>query len=526
MNDGRTSVVSLPEYTAVLKRWARVIVGIVALGALVGAAMMTLQSGEFVAKAVVHIRPVVNQNDDPNLDTNRQISPETEVAIARSQRVAERAFALRAAAREIGTEDFGLATVLTEADAIIIDDDEVRSDMVLTSVSIVSESEILAFSAAADGPRVARDLAQSTAVAYLDLRRHDAEVGNVESRKRLAAREHELVIELGELALAMAAAGDDTGRVQALAYADVSKRQELTVIGSKFANLEALTVDPGLVLTDARLPLVRDGLPFLGGPIMGALLGLVAALTAAFVLDRSDDRLRSGRVELGALGIPMLGTAPVVRKQHAKGAGSAQLYPVNTAGSDAYRRLQGSLLFNLDSENKSVVLVTGVSDAASATSVATNVAATAARAGRRTLLIGADLRNDQLVSHVGVTATSGLSDVIVSGASLADSIVGVDSVDNLGVLGAGSRLERPADVLQSQAFARLMAAVQADFDLVIVEAPPVLRVADAVDIAGLCDGAIVVADAGSESRQAIADSVEQLRGVGSDIVGVVIADGS
>lgn len=172
------------------------------------------------------------------------------------------------------------------------------------------------------------------------------------------------------------------------------------------------------------------------------------------------------------------------------------------------------------------MLVTGVSDAASATSVATNVAATAARAGRRTLLIGADLRNDQLVSHVGVTATSGLSDVIVSGASLADSIVGVDSVDNLGVLGAGSRLERPADVLQSQAFARLMAAVQADFDLVIVEAPPVLRVADAVDIAGLCDGAIVVADAGSESRQAIADSVEQLRGVGSDIVGVVIADGS
>jgi capsular exopolysaccharide synthesis family protein len=223
----------------------------------------------------------------------------------------------------------------------------------------------------------------------------------------------------------------------------------------------------------------------------------------------------------------MLGTAPVRRKPPAAGDGAgSRLYPVNTAAGDAYRRLQGTLLFSLDRENRSVVLVAGVSNAAPATAVAANLAAMAARAGRRTLIVGADLRNDLLARHLGAETATGLSDVILDGASLADSIQPVEGVDNLSLLSAGTRLDRPADVLQSESFARLMAAVQADYDLVVVEAPPVLRVADAVEVAGLCHASIVVAEGGSETRQAIADSLGQLRGIGSEVVGVVVADAS
>ncbi|MEL7210940.1 MAG: CpsD/CapB family tyrosine-protein kinase, partial [Actinomycetota bacterium] len=214
-------------------------------------------------------------------------------------------------------------------------------------------------------------------------------------------------------------------------------------------------------------------------------------------------------MELGALGVPMLGTAPVARSADARSAGGNQLFGVNTSGGDAYRRLQGSLVFNLDSENKSAVLVAGVKKANPSTSVAANVGATAARAGRRTLVVGADLRNAQLAPHLGLDAAApGLSDVILDGASLAGSILTVDGIENLSVLTAGTHLDRPADVLQSEAFARLLAAVTADYDLVVIEAPPVLKVADAVDIAALCDGTVVVADRRSDARQAIADSVE------------------
>lgn len=526
MADSGSSVVSVNEYTGVLIRWIRVIVGVVALGAIAGALLSQVQGGRYATEAVVQIRPIVTQSDDPNLDTNRQVDPETELAVARSQRVAERALALRTAADRLGVADLSSPDVAQVASTTLVDSEDARRALENLTVSAVSDSHILTFQASSTSADDAWALAQSSAVSYLDFRREAATSGTTDSRQRLIEREAQIVAELDDLAALIGAAGDDQAEIRALAYADISKTQELTVIGTKFANLESLTVDPGVVLTDAVVPTTTEGLPRYAGTITGALLGLVAALTAVFLLDRNDDRLRSGRVELSALGVPMLGTAPVTRSRSASKGSSSKLFPVDTSGGDAYRRLHGILLFNLDSGDKTVVLVAGVKKASAASTVAANIGATAARAGRRTLIIGADLRNDQLGHHFGMSSDApGLSDVILDGSSLAESIRTVDDVDNLGLLSAGTRLQNPTEVLQSEAFGRLMSAVQADYDLVIVEAPPVLKVADAVDAAGFCDGSIVVAERGSDSRQAIADSVDQLRSVGSDIVGVVVADG-
>lgn len=526
MTDGGTSVVPMNEYIGVVSRWSRVILTVVVAGAALGAALLLVQPTVYVSESFVQVRPIVTRNDDPNLDTTRQVDTDTEVAVARSQRVAERARALRQAADHLGVADLASVEVAEQASIVELDHDLVQQDMEMLSVRAVGDTSIIAFKGTADSGDDAQALAQSTAVAYLEFRRDAATAGNAESRARLEARELQLVAELDDLAALIGAAADDDAQVRALAYADISKRQELTAIGTKFANLESLTVDPGIVLTDAMVPPRPEGLPFLAGPITGALLGLVVALTGAFVIDRSDDRLRHGRVELGALGVPLLGTAPVARSGDKSSAGGSRLFGVNTSGGDAYRRLQGSLVFNLDSENKSAVLVAGVKKAIPSTSVAANVGATAARAGRRTLVIGADLRNAHLAGYLGLDESApGLSDVVLGGASLATSITTVAGVENLSVLTAGTRLDRPADVLHSEAFARLMAAVSADYDLVVVEAPPVLKVADAVDMAALCDGTVVVADRRSDARQSIADSVEQLRSVGSEIVGVVVADG-
>ena len=525
MTDGGSSVVSITEYTGVLRRWQRVILLVTIVGAVLGTVLLFGRSSEYRAQAVVQVRPIVSQSDDPNLDTSRQINAETEEAIAGSQRVAERALSLRVAAEELGSPDgsradLGSVDVMEAAMLVAVDSDQARQAADRLTVTVLSGSQILSFEAVGAEPEAARALAQSSAVAYLEFRRDQATAGAGDSRERLLAREAELLAELDQLA-----GQNGGGQDGALSYDEVAKRQELSVIGTKFANLESLTVDPGVILTDAAAPTAPEGLPLLAGPVMGALLGLVGALTAVFLIDRNDDRLRSGRAELSALGVPMLGVAPVIGARRTKpGESRSWLYPVNTPGGDAYRRLQGTLLFNLDNEDKSVVLVAGVNSPKAATTVAANVSATAARAGRRTLLIGADLRNAELTRRLGVTSLVGLSDLILGGSSLAESVHPVPGVDNLSLLGAGSRLDRPADVLQSNALARLIGAVRLDYDLVIVEAPPVLRVADAVDIAGLCDGSVVVVDGGSESRQSIAESIQQLEGVGSKIIGVVVAD--
>ncbi len=529
MTDGTAvpTVVPVTEYTGVLRRWGRVILTVVVAGAALGGLLLALRPAVYVSEALVQIRPVVARNDDPDPDLGRLIDPATEVAVARSQRVAEQAHARRLAAADLGApldapEVVAMAADLVATDAV--DADDVRLDMEQVSVRTLGDTDIITFEARAGDADRSQALAQSTALSYLTFRREAAESSTAEARTRLQEREAQLVAELDDLADLIGAAGGDEAEVRALAYAEVAKRQELTVIGSSFGGLQALTVDPGLVLTDAAVPTGPEGLPLLAGPVTGALLGLIAAVAGAFLLDRTDDRIRSGRVELGALGVPLLGTAPPARTEVA-GPGGSRLHPVNSAAGDAYRRLQGTVLFNLDRGNKSAVLVTGVRSAQPSTSVAANVAASAARAGRSTLLIGADLRNGQLAKHVGLPpGEAGLSDVILDGVSLSLSIVDVDGIENLSFLGAGTRLDRPAHVLQSESFARLMAAVQTDYDLVVVESPPVLKVADAVDIAGLCDGTIVVAQSRDDGRAAIADTVDQLRNVGADVVGVVVAE--
>lgn len=541
MTDGSSSVVTLSEFSGVLRRGVRVIAGVAVIGAMVGTGLVASQPRRYETVATVEVRPIVSRQDDPNLDLSRQVDPETEVAIARSLRVAERALALRQAAARVLDAELGADVVSAAAATETVDTEEARRALGDLEVTAVDDSTILKFHAASDDPAVARDLAQSSALAYLSFRRDEATAGAADSRARLEAREAELLTALAAIgtgtdtavatdpgqpdpaAQAQAQAAIDTVPTTALPYAAVAKRQELVSIGSTFANLEALAIDPGVVLTDAALPTATTGLPLYAGPMMGLVLGLVGAVTAVFVLDRTDDRLRSSRVELNALGVPVLGNAPVAAKRGSR-AGSTGVYPVNSPAGDAYRRLQGSLLFTLEHDSRSVVLVAGVTSAAAATTVAANVAVTAARAGRRTLVVGADLRRNQLAERFELPAGKGLSDVVLDGASLAESIRGVPGVDNLSVLGAGTRLDRPADVLQSESLARLLAAVEADFDLVIVEAAPILEVADAVDVAPLCHGSVVVVDAAVETRAAIADSVGQLRSVGADVVGVVVAD--
>jgi capsular exopolysaccharide synthesis family protein len=471
----------------------------------------------------VEVRPLVSAGDSPNLDAQRQINMDTERVIAESQRVTERALALIAARDAAGSDSLGSQEVEAAAAAISIDPDTARevSDQIVVTVDF--DSQILDFTAsAADAPR-ARDLAQAAATAYLDFRRTEGLSNTEQARSQLVAREATLIAELDALSAEIGSAGDDAARVQALSYRDISKREELAGIGAKLANLGAISVDPGEILTDAGIPSAKSGIPASAGPVSGALLGMMTGLGIAFVLDRRDDRVRTGSLELSEMGLSILGSVPVGQGlfDHASGSAIAE---VNSDEGEAYRRVQGSLLFNLDESDKSMVLVAGTNNPHSSTTVAANLAVAAARAGRRTLLVGADLRRPSLHERFGLDNNAGLSDVLGGQAVLAEAIRMIPSIPNLQILTSGTQVADPARVLQGEAFGRLVSSARDAFDLVVFEAPPVLQVADAVDLARLCQGAVLVVEPDRATRSGVADSIEQLRRVGADVLGTVIAE--
>lgn len=524
---GSDAVIDIAEYLAPLKRWWPIVVVATVLGGILGIFVLSLQSSEYEAEAQVEVRPLVIAGDDPNLDASRQVDLETERIIASSQRVIERALALLEVAEELSpgnplAVDLDDPELELEAASRPADPDEARRIIEQIDVTSPNDSQILVITVSGAKAERAQQLAQATAHAYLDFRRDEGLSATNIAREQLNDREIELLEELDALASEFGAAGDNETRTRTLSYREISKREELAGIGAKLANIDSISIDPGEVLNDAGLPDSTTGIPGLAGPVLGGLLGLIAGLAGVFFLDRRDDRLRSPSVELTGMGLQVLGSVPVGSGRFKAGRGSA-IAELNSPAGEAYRRVQGSLTFNLDQLDKSTVLVAGPNNPHSSSTVAANLAAAAARAGRRTLLVGADLRRPSLHERFGLDNSVGLSDVLSGQVPISQAIQTLPDLPKLQILPAGSPIDAPSRLLQGDGLGRMISAARAEFDLIVFEAPPVLQVADAVDLARLIEGAVLVVEPNRATRSGVADSVEQLRSVGADVIGTIVA---
>ncbi len=519
------SVVDLTEYSGVLRRRWPLLLGAIIAGAVLGLLALQLQTAEYVATSQVEVR-AVRSADASNVDVDRQINTSTERAIAASQRVTERALKLLAAS-DGNLDRLDDPEVEAAADTGVADPDAVKLAEEQVEVSFLPDTQVLEFTASTGRPERARDLAQSMAHAYLDFRGAEARGGAERAREMLVERQAALEEELRGMAqeIANARNAEDEGTAAALEFATVAKREELAGIGSTLAGLGALTIDPGVVLDDADLPEEPTGLPSILGLVSGAVLGLGVGLLLSFLLDKRDDRIRSGSAEVGELGLDVLGSVPVGRGRYSPSQGPA-IADLTSPVGEAYRRLQGSLLFALDRSDRSVVLVAGTNNPHSSTTVAANLAVAAARSGRRTLIIGADLRRPSLHDRFNLQNGVGLSDVLLGDNRLVDALRPVPSVKNLTILTAGTIVTQPAVLLQGEGLGRLMSSVSQEFDLVVVEAPPVLQVADAVDLARLAEGSVLVVEPERATRAGVASAVDQLQRVGSEVVGAIVAETS
>ncbi len=406
-----------------------------------------------------------------------------------------------------------------------VNQDDVLAAAELIDVTVPTDSQILVFSVSAGDAERARDLADASAHAYLDFREESGLISTQQSRIQLLERESQLITDLDALSAEVAAAGEDPALLRSLSYREVSKTQELQGIGAKLANLNGISIDPGVVLDNADLPDSLSGLSLPIGFVGGGLVGLLGGLGFAYLLDRRDDRFRDTGRELASMGVDVLGEVPVGSGLFRRG-GEAGIAEVNSPRGEAYRRVQGSLLFQLDQSDKSVVLVAGTNNPQSATTVAANMAVAAARSGRRTLLIGADMRHPSLHDRFGLANEKGLSDVLLHHSE-------IQRVDRRQrgqprPRDAVRRFEgRPtgSELLQGQALGELIDRARDHYDLVVVEAPRFSR--SPTPVISLVSAKVRSSSSNrrGHTRRNAADAIEQLRRVGAVVVGTVVAEG-
>jgi capsular exopolysaccharide synthesis family protein len=243
------------------------------------------------------------------------------------------------------------------------------------------------------------------------------------------------------------------------------------------------------------------------------LLAVAAALAAAFVRDYFDGSVgKPADVQL--LGQSLLGVIPEAPRSPRRSGDGQEAF------AEGYRVLRTALPID-DVDGGQVLLVTSTLAGEGKSLTALNLAKTLASSDERVLLVDADLRRPQLSALVRTRREPGLADLIAGGGRPEEAVQSLTR--ELSLLPAGTPVARnPADLLSTDAFRALLARLRGTYDRIVFDTPPVGAVADALVLAPLVDGVLVVARSGRVTRDAVGRVLERLAQARGRVLGIVL----
>jgi len=189
--------------------------------------------------------------------------------------------------------------------------------------------------------------------------------------------------------------------------------------------------------------------------------------------------------------------------------------------SEAFRQLRTNLQFvQVDGPLRSLVLTSSVPKEGKSTT-ACNLAISLAQAGVRVCLLEGDLRRPRVADYLGLEGAVGMTDVLIGRVGLEDALQPWGD-GMLEVLPSGPLPPNPSELLSSRGMDELMHALEQRFDLVLVDAPPLLPVTDAAILANLSDGAVMCVRVRSTRKDQLTQAADALRAVDANLLGVTL----
>ncbi len=351
----------------------------------------------------------------------------------------------------------------------------------------------------------------------------------------------------------------------------------LTQLKSKYQ--EVMIQESGLI-EEVKIikPALEPGQPVnmpntLMNTVTGGIIGLVLGLVLALIVETMDTSLGTIEDVEEILGVPVLGVIPAVDEFSSKEKGHdgkplknrplVTHFAPRSPVSEAYRSLRTNLQFLWKDREAKVFLVTSSSLQEGKTYNVVNLSLSLAQAGEKVLLIDADLRRPAAHNTFGLQRQPGLTDYIVGiseskppgengfelemgsrpefqlsdgswkdvtntvidvmlGDFAFEDILKTPGMDNLHIINAGQGLLNPAEILRSPRFKEFLHEVRDHYDVIIVDTPPVLPVADAFEVAPEVDGVILVYEVGRIGRGILNRAKVQLENVNSNVLGVIL----
>ncbi len=253
----------------------------------------------------------------------------------------------------------------------------------------------------------------------------------------------------------------------------------------------------------------RKALVVLVGTVLGALLSIALVLLKQLLNRGVEDPS-----QIEELGLPVYASIPVSVQQQGdsvrgkfRADGKLHLLAVKDPADlaiEAVRSLRTSLHFARLEAKNNIVLISGASPSAGKTFVSSNLAAVIAQAGQKVLIVDADMRKGTLHKALGATQMPGLSDLLVGKVACSDVVRTLPGLENLSFISRGDVPPNPSELLMHANFTRLLEDLAPQYDLIIVDTPPILAVTDAAIIAHHAGTCLMVARFGLNQAKELA----------------------
>jgi capsular exopolysaccharide synthesis family protein len=283
--------------------------------------------------------------------------------------------------------------------------------------------------------------------------------------------------------------------------------------GKDEATIKATVVDPGTEPSAPVSPRPKRNLA------LGLVLGLLLGVGLALLRETLDTSVKTIKQLEDLTDAPVLGSIT-----YDTDAGRNPL--IDELGTyaprvEAFRVLRTNLQFIDPDQQRKVFVITSSLPGEGKTTTATNLAMTLAEGGERVALIEADLRRPKISHYLNIEGSVGLTTVLLGRVSLHEAMQQTAQHPGLDVLSSGRTPPNPAELLKSHSMSTIIKELRNDYDIVLIDAPPLLPVTDAALLASQADGAILIVRHGKTTADQVRAASERLTAVGSAPAGVI-----
>lgn len=488
------------HYLRVLRRrkWTVVFATVVVLAtALV---FSFLQRPRYAARAEILLRPPaseVSTDGNQNRDATRSIP--TEIQLMQSDAVRNRVRGAIGAAPAV-------------------------------QVNQVRQTEFIAVRAEHRDPEQAAIIANTYAEEFIEYRR-DQVVESLDAvSERLQNRRAEKQAQIDALAVTLADVRPGqpltAAQQQAVAQRDVLVREQAAIDQnlSEIRTSAETAAGSAQLITPASVPTEPFSPNHLRTGVLALIIGLCFGLGLGFLVDMLDDTIKSKEeVERQSNGLPVLGIIPFVAAWRDRDRPFlVSLAQPGAVASEAYRTVRTAIQFlGLDRPTRTIQ-VTSPSAREGKTTTLTNLGVALANAGQRVVLVDCDLRRPRVHEFFGCRNNVGFTSVLLGDAPLSEALQRPIGDLTLWMLPSGPPPPNPSELLSGRRTVDVLTMLQGEFDVVLIDCPPVLPVTDAAALANRVDATLVVVTAGTTTRKSLHRAVELLGQVNAPLIGTVL----